>query len=74
MLELPEGYLAALADHCRARGMLLVVDEAQTGLGRTGTMFAVERDGMTPDILTLSKTLDPHFKRLDFVFKFPGRR
>ena len=57
MLELPEGYLAALAEHCRARGMLLVVDEAQTGLGRTGTMFAVERDGVTPDILTLSKTL-----------------
>ena len=57
MLELPEGYLAALAAHCRARGMLLVVDEAQTGLGRTGTMFAVERDGVVPDILTLSKTL-----------------
>ena len=57
MLELPEGYLAALAEHCRARGMLLVVDEAQTGLGRTGTMFAVERDGVVPDVLTLSKTL-----------------
>ncbi len=37
--------------------MLLVVDEAQTGLGRTGTMFAVERDGVVPDVLTLSKTL-----------------
>ena len=57
MLELPEGYLAALAEHCRARGMLLVVDEAQTGLGRTGTMFAIERDGVVPDVLTLSKTL-----------------
>lgn len=57
MLELPEGYLAALAEHCRRRGMLLVVDEAQTGLGRTGTMFAVDRDGVVPDVLTLSKTL-----------------
>lgn len=57
MLELPEGYFAALAEHCRSRGMLLVVDEAQTGLGRTGSMFAVERDGVSPDILTLSKTL-----------------
>jgi 2,2-dialkylglycine decarboxylase (pyruvate) len=57
MLELPEGYLGALAEHCRSRGMLLVVDEAQTGLGRTGTMFAVERDGVVPDVLTLSKTL-----------------
>ena len=37
--------------------MLLVLDEAQTGLGRTGTMFAFERDGVVPDILTLSKTL-----------------
>ena len=41
----------------RARGMLLIVDEAQTGLGRTGTMYAFERDGVAPDILTLSKTL-----------------
>ena len=37
--------------------MLLILDEAQTGVGRTGAMFAFERDGVTPDILTLSKTL-----------------
>ena len=37
--------------------MLLILDEAQTGIGRTGLMFACERDGVTPDILTLSKTL-----------------
>lgn len=37
--------------------MLLILDEAQTGVGRTGMMFACERDGVTPDILTLSKTL-----------------
>ena len=37
--------------------MLLILDEAQTGVGRTGTMFACQRDGVTPDILTLSKTL-----------------
>ena len=37
--------------------MLLILDEAQTGVGRTGLMFACERDGVTPDILTLSKTL-----------------
>ena len=37
--------------------MLLILDEAQTGLGRTGTMYAFERDGVTPDVLTLSKTL-----------------
>jgi 2,2-dialkylglycine decarboxylase (pyruvate) len=38
ILELPEGYLVRLQERCRERGMLLVVDEAQTGLGRTGTM------------------------------------
>ena len=57
IIELPEGYLPALAERCRARGMLLVVDEAQTGLGRTGDLFAFEHDGVVPDVLTLSKTL-----------------
>lgn len=57
LIPLPPGYLAALKAKCRERGMLLIVDEAQTGVGRTGLMFACERDGVTPDILTLSKTL-----------------
>jgi 2,2-dialkylglycine decarboxylase (pyruvate) len=57
MIEPPVGYLAALAAKCRERGMLLIVDEAQTGLCRTGTWYAFERDGIVPDILTLSKTL-----------------
>lgn len=57
IIELPEGYLAALKRKCEERGMLLILDEAQTGVGRTGHMFAFERDGVVPDILTLSKTL-----------------
>ncbi|MCJ2093507.1 aspartate aminotransferase family protein [Methylobacterium sp. J-072] len=57
IIELPLGYLAALKRKCVARGMLLILDEAQTGIGRTGLMFACERDGVVPDILTLSKTL-----------------
>ena len=57
MLELPQGYLAALKRKCEERGMLLILDEAQTGIGRTGSMFAFERDGVTPDILTISKTI-----------------
>lgn len=57
IIELPPGYMRALRDKCAERGMLLIVDEAQTGLGRTGAMFACERDGVAPDILTLSKTL-----------------
>ncbi len=57
IIDLPDGYLLALREKCRERGMLLVLDEAQTGIGRTGAMFAHERDDATPDLLTLSKTL-----------------
>jgi 2,2-dialkylglycine decarboxylase (pyruvate) len=57
IIELPEGYLSALRDKAHERGMLLILDEAQTGMGRTGTNFAFERDGVVPDILNLSKTL-----------------
>ena len=57
ILDLPPGYLSELKRHCEKRGMMLIVDEAQTGLGRTGEMFAFSRDGIVPDLLTLSKTL-----------------
>ncbi|MEE3852045.1 aspartate aminotransferase family protein [Gordonia sp. LSe1-13] len=57
VIDLPPGYLAALKQKCVEREMLLIVDEAQTGLCRTGTWYAFERDGVVPDILTLSKTL-----------------
>jgi 2,2-dialkylglycine decarboxylase (pyruvate) len=53
----PDGYLVRLQEHCARRGMLLVLDEAQTCLGRLGTMFAFEREGVVPDLLSLSKTL-----------------
>src|SRR4051794_15751967 len=53
----PPGYLAALRDHCHARGMLLIFDEAQTALYRTGDPYGFTRDGVVPDIITLSKTL-----------------
>jgi 2,2-dialkylglycine decarboxylase (pyruvate) len=57
LIVLPQGYLRALKHKCEERGMLLIVDEAQTGVGRTGLMFECEREGVVPDILTLSKTL-----------------
>ncbi|QIS14947.1 aspartate aminotransferase family protein [Nocardia arthritidis] len=57
IVEPPPGYFAALRDKCDERGMLLILDEAQTGLCRTGTWYAFERDGIVPDLLTLSKTL-----------------
>ena len=53
----PPGYLRRLREHCDKRGILLIYDEAQTGLGRTGTLFGFEEDDVVPDILTLSKTL-----------------
>jgi len=53
----PEGYLKKLRDWCNARKILLIFDEAQTGLGRVGSNFAFEIEGVVPDILSLSKTL-----------------
>lgn len=60
VLDLPRGYMARLSEECRKRGMLLILDEAQTGVGRTGHMFAFQdpdHGGVVPDILALSKTL-----------------
>jgi 2,2-dialkylglycine decarboxylase (pyruvate) len=53
----PDGYFAALRRKCDERGMLLIIDEAQTGLCRTGDWYAFQHQGVAPDILTLSKTL-----------------
>lgn len=57
ILDLPKGYLQRMSVECKKRGMLLIMDEAQTGVGRTGRMFAFEEDGIVPDIVALSKTL-----------------
>jgi 2,2-dialkylglycine decarboxylase (pyruvate) len=57
IIEPPPGYLRRLKELCAERGMLLILDEAQTGIGRTGLMYAFQRDGIVPDLLTLSKTL-----------------
>ena len=53
----PEGYLRGAREICDDAGALLVVDEVQTGLGRTGRMFAVEHWDVVPDIMTLAKSL-----------------
>ena len=53
----PEGYLHAAREITTARGALLVLDEVQTGIGRTGTWFAHQSVGVTPDVVTLAKGL-----------------
>lgn len=57
IFEPPPGYMKKLAAECKKRGMLLIADGAQTGLGRTGDLFAFHRDGIVPDILALLKTI-----------------
>jgi len=51
----PPGYFAAVREACQERGMVLIFDEAQTGLGKTGKMFGFQHDGVVPDIMALSK-------------------
>ena len=53
----PPGYLAKAREITAARGALLVLDEVQTGIGRTGSFYAHQHDGITPDIVTLAKGL-----------------
>jgi acetylornithine/N-succinyldiaminopimelate aminotransferase len=56
-----DGYLSGLREICHARGALLIADEVQTGIGRTGRMLAVEHDDARPDIVTLGKGLGGGF-------------
>jgi ornithine--oxo-acid transaminase len=53
----PDGYLAEAQELCRRAGTLLILDEVQTGLGRTGRFLALEHWGIQPDMVTLSKAL-----------------
>jgi adenosylmethionine-8-amino-7-oxononanoate aminotransferase len=57
MIAQPAGYLRRLRELCDREGALLVCDEVATGFGRTGTMFAVEQEGVVPDIMTVAKGL-----------------
>lgn len=52
-----QGYVDNIVSLCKAKDILLIVDEVQTGMGRTGTLFCYEQYGITPDIFTLAKAL-----------------
>jgi acetylornithine/N-succinyldiaminopimelate aminotransferase len=58
---LPSGYLSELRDLCNAHGILLLLDEVQTGIGRTGKFFAYEHEGITPDVVATAKGLGGGF-------------
>ncbi|MDX2357213.1 acetylornithine transaminase [Dietzia sp. PP-33] len=57
VVEPPEGFLADVRSLCSEHGILMIVDEVQTGIGRTGSMFASRRAGVVPDVITLAKGL-----------------
>ncbi|HEY6833403.1 MAG TPA: aspartate aminotransferase family protein [Pseudolabrys sp.] len=57
----PHAFLKALRELCDKNGLLLIFDEVQTGIGRTGELFAYERTGVTPDIMALAKALGGGF-------------
>lgn len=51
------GFIPRLAEYCAEHGIVFVADEVQTGFGRTGTMFAIEHEGVVPDLVTTAKSL-----------------
>jgi adenosylmethionine-8-amino-7-oxononanoate aminotransferase len=57
MLTLPAGFLSRVADACRAHDALLILDEVATGFGRTGMMFACQREDVRPDLMCVAKGL-----------------
>ena len=57
VVEPPEGFLADVRSLCTEHGILMMVDEVQTGIGRTGAMFASRKAGIVPDVITLAKGL-----------------
>ncbi|WP_137846189.1 acetylornithine transaminase [Microbacterium sp. 2FI] len=61
VIDLPEGYLEAAREITRRHGVLLIIDEIQTGAGRTGEWFAFQHAGITPDAITVAKGIGGGF-------------
>jgi len=67
----PEGYVQRLAEICRRHGILLIADEVMTGMGRTGTPFAVEHWGVVPDMILVGKGVASGYAPLGGVLVAP---
>jgi acetylornithine/succinyldiaminopimelate/putrescine aminotransferase len=63
----PDGYLRGIREACTRHGAMFILDEIQTGIGRTGRMLALEHDGVMPDIVTLGKCLGGGFPVAAFL-------
>mgnify|MGYP002715096518 CR=1 FL=1 len=57
VIPAPEGFLRAVRELCDEHGILMIVDEVQTGVGRTGDFFAFQHEGVVPDVITMAKGL-----------------
>jgi len=64
-----EGYLKAVRKWCDEKGILLILDEVQTGIGRIGTMFGYQQFGIEPDIMTLSEMYGRRYSHRAFLAK-----
>jgi len=61
VIPAPPGYLRAIRDLCDERGMLMMIDEVQTGFGRTGEWFGFQHEGIVPDVVTMAKAMGNGF-------------
>lgn len=57
VIPAPDGFLSAVRELCTKHGILMIVDEVQTGVGRTGDFFAFQHEGILPDVITMAKGL-----------------
>lgn len=57
VIPLPQAFVTALRDYCRQKDLLLLIDEVQTGVGRTGALYAFQKFGIMPDVITTAKGL-----------------
>ena len=67
LYEVITGYFKRIREICDRHGVLLILDEVMCGMGRTGTLFACEQDGVAPDLLTCAKGLGAGYQPIGAV-------